>query len=159
MSFIYPTHWSEEQITNYVPEPLDPDMYDISCSEGEIDGYLRRVRACIRKGDFYVETENPKRPNDSRKKNDDFIAVHSLSEAEIKDKLLSIDRDDFCHVKLTEDGRRLYVFCKRMSLPKNLLELEVIAVYVKHDYIESDESVVVISFHALEEPIETRFAD
>lgn len=158
MAHVFPPTWTQQQISSYVPEPLDPELYDVNCTLGDVRQYLSEVKTCIREDRFIVEAGDPTDPDNTRNKNDDFLAVYGLSNDDVKDILLSLDETEFCHVRLTNDDRRLYVFCRKTRLYRIAKGHEPVAIYIKHDY-DGAGFDVVISFHALERPIEVPFAD
>lgn len=60
-------------------------------TEEEIDGYLRKVKKCIKRGRFKVED------NDKRKENKEFIRKYRLNSRKQKEMLLAIETTDFCY--------------------------------------------------------------
>lgn len=155
---IDPDGWPQDGSRDDSIPDYSADCYDTSLSEESVERYLRQVAISIRKGSFIVETGQM---SESRKKNSDFMVQYGLSDPEEqKALLLSISASEFCHVKHTEDGRDLYVFCPRRSLYKTAAGNVTVSIYVKHDYAPGRRMQdVVISLHELEFPIYLPYAD
>lgn len=155
---IYPSSWTQEQIDAAELPSYPSNLYDVDVSRNEVKRYLQEVSECIRGGSYRIAAS----PSDSsRKKNFDFMLIHNLFDEHLqKELLLSIDAEEFCHVKITEDGRRLYVFCVKRELYRSRVGNVLVTIYVKHDYDPSNSiKDIVISLHELERPIQLAFVD
>lgn len=114
------------------------------------------MKKCVRADRFVVQEES-----DGRGENKLFLNAYGLyRRSEQKSFLLSIDVDEFWHVKLTNDQRELYVFCAERSLYKSFVGERRVQVYVKHDYKRGNSPFdTVISMHELNLPIELAFVN
>lgn len=156
-AWVYPDGWEEgSEPGDSVPD-YGKDPYRVPESPEEIGRFLRRVFTAIRNDSFHVLIADT---NGSRSKNLGFMNLYGLwGREQQKELLLSIDASEFCHIKRTEDGRDLYVFCLKRTLYKAAVGPREVWVYIKHDFPESEKRDVVISMHELELPILLPYAD
>lgn len=146
-----PTYDSSMDPYGQLPE-YPPELYITDIPLVHIETYLSAVKACVKKDDFYVEEGDG---NKSRLKNRAFIFTYGLHvSASLKRLLLGLDPHEFCHIKKTEYGGHLYVFCAQRELYKALSGMETVLIYIKFDYDKKRrKKLVVVSLHELEEPI------
>ena len=117
----------------------------------EIEEYLKMVKKCISKGNFFI-------PNTSkRKENQQFIEKYRLNTRKQKEMLLSIEALDFCYSvdDYENHNERLYIFAKEYELDNWGIK-EKILVYIKI-VLKNSNLVVVISFHKVNKKIKKLF--
>ena len=158
---IYPTGTTAEDFKpGSYPDYGDASRYRTNQTRREVGAYLTKVKECVKTGCFVV-SEDDGEGEGSRKENREFLNAYGLySRSEQKKLLLSLDVDEFCHSRLTNDGRELYVFCPERELYKTMIGPKRIKVYIKNDYNESlCPYDTVISMHELNLPIDLLFID
>lgn len=154
---VYPTGTSAKDFgPGSYPDYSNNERYRCDLSRQKVISYLLDIKCCVR-DDRFIVLEN----DEGRGENRAFLNAYGLyRRPEQKSFLLSLDVDEFCHVKLTNDGRELYVFCAARSLYKSLVGERRVQVYVKHDYDDRNRPFdTVVSMHELNMPIELAFVD
>ena len=152
-TWIYPLHWTKDDIDAFDHKSCVDEFHIMDLPMEHIDGYLRRIRSCLDRDSFLVNTR------DGREKNYEFLLSFGLLDRKHQRQILrNIDSSEFCHIKKTNDGRNLYVFCIDRQLYKAAVGYERALIYIKHDLDESRRPQdLVISFHPLEQPIQLAF--
>lgn len=130
-------------------------------SLNQVERYLKQAHECIRNGRFVVLDGDPEDESNTRNKNRRFMTTYGLTDVNRQKRfLLSVDPQDFCHIKYTNDGRELYVFCVERELQRPLSVPEKIAVYVKHDFKPGvSKRNIIVSLHPIEHSIYLPFRD
>lgn len=130
-------------------------------SLSHVERYLKQAHEYIRNGRFVVLDGDPEDESNTRNKNRSFMTTYGLMDVNRQKRfLLSVDPQDFCHVKRTNDDRGLYVFCVERELQKPLCSPETIAVYVKHDFKPGVSTRnIIVSLHPIEHSIYLPFRD
>ncbi|SES69111.1 hypothetical protein [Anaerobranca gottschalkii] len=131
--------------------------YNQNYTREQIDEILRIVQDCIREERFIISK------NENRQENIDFINEYNLNSRRLKDILLKIKTEDFCHslqnTKIGFEHEVLYVFCPKVILFNFDGVKELVDIYTKFNLIhsESGKRVIVISFHKRNKPIDYLF--
>ena len=147
-NWIYPLHWTKEDIDNFNHQSCVDEFHRMDLPFEHVEKYLRRVRACLDRDS-----------KEGREKNYDFLLSFGLLDRRYQKKILQgVDASEFCHVKKTNDGRDLYVFCIDRQLYKAAVGNQQALIYIKHDLNEARRPQdLVVSFHQLENPIQLAF--
>lgn len=124
---------------------MEDDCRILDYTVEEIQDYINRVRALIKKGKYSIPL------HDSRKKNKRFIERYNLSNKKRKKILSSLSIDDFCYgTRNRNEGYEdeiLHVFSKEYegTFPEGHKKIQI---YIKMNLLEAgDKFVVAISFH------------
>lgn len=154
---VYPTGTSAKDFDQgSYPDYSNDELYRCDLTRQQVSSFLSEVKECVRDGRFIVLEDD-----EGRDENRVFLSVYGLFRRRDQQAfLLSLDVDEFCHVKRTNDGRELYVFCAARNLYKSLVGECRVQIYVKHDYERKNGPFdTVISMHELNKPIELAFVD
>ncbi len=119
----------------------------------DIKEVLSKIHECIRKGRYTVSTNN------NRKENINFIIDYNLRDKKIKEIILNIKVEDFCHALHNShpdyDNEILWVFVPQVELSDVDGNSITADIYTKFNIISSQSSdyAIVISFHKRNKPI------
>ena len=136
---------------------LDCPHYNQGLSKDDVECYLRKMRKCVESGSFTIALGR------SREKNRQFIADYNLDDKKIRNILLDIKTDDFCHtLNNTKPGYEhevLYVFAPKKDLIDAGGEKNSVTIYTKFNLITINDgsTLAVISLHEAERNIEYAF--
>lgn len=114
---------------------------------GGISERLLKIKDCVINGRYTISL------NRNRKNNLQLIQMYNLNANRIKNILLSIKATDFCsstrnrHINYSNE--ELYIFAPTIELIDIFGDENTVTLYVKFNIIESDQFVIVISFHEL----------
>lgn len=118
---------------------------------------MQIIKDCVRANLFTISK------NENRQENRDFINEYNLTSKKLKEILLGIDPEDFCHTlqntNLGFEHETLYVFCPRVTLFNFSGNKELIDIYIKFNIVDvnSEKRVIVVSFHRRNKPIDYLF--
>lgn len=129
--------------------------YNVKILKNEIEDHLREVKAQVKINNYQIER------NSNRRVNNELFLNYILSEEEAKKILLSLEVNDFCHIKVNKHARfkneLLYVFGKDIPLIERFKTGEkVVTLYIKINKLE-DKYVIVVSFHESAYPMKYYF--
>jgi len=119
----------------------------------EISAILKAIKDCVERDRFSISK------NENRQENLDFIRDFNLTNKRIKEILMEIKPEDFCHSLQNKkpgfEHEILYVFCTVKRLADIHGVENDVSIYIKFNLIEYSDgkNVVVISFHKLNRPI------
>lgn len=121
----------------------------------EIENYLKRVKVAVTNDKYRIEM------NKNRSDNRNLFVDYVLSEARIKEILLSLTVDDFSERRKNNhkgfENEILYIFGKEIKALKRFGEdYKAINLYIKLNLI-ADDFVFVISFHEQKFPLHYYF--
>lgn len=121
----------------------------------EIEKYLNRVKVAVEKDKYRIEIN--KNRSDNRNLFEDYV----LSEARIKEILLSLTVDDFSERRKNNhkgfEKEILYIFGKEIKALERFGEdYKAINLYIKFNLI-ADDFVFIISFHEQKYPLHYYF--
>lgn len=121
----------------------------------EIEKYLNRVKVAVEKDKYRIEI------NKNRSDNRNLFENYVLSEARIKEILLSLTVDDFSERRKNNhkgfEKEILYIFGKEIKALERFGEdYKAINLYIKFNLI-ADDFVFIISFHKQKYPLHYYF--
>ena len=131
--------------------------YNEDYTMADVSAILNRIQDCVRSDRFIISQ------NDRRLENQALINEYNLSFSLIKNILLGIKPEDFCHSLRNRnpgyENETLYVFCPQVVLFDSGDEATEVDLYTKFNILNrsSGDHVVVISFHHLQRPIRYLF--
>ena len=109
----------------------------------EIECLLDKIKKVLRKKNCFILSD--------RDKNNFFCSEYSLSCKIIKEVLKNLTIFDFakivenCHKDY--DNERLYIFAPKLDLVNSNGDKEKVCVYLKINYIDSCDFIVIVSLH------------
>ena len=131
--------------------------YNQNYTKEQITVFLQTIQDCVRENRFVISK------NENRLENIEFINNYNLKSKRLKQILLQIKTDDFCHTlqntKLGLEHEVLYVFCPQIMLWNFEGNQEIVDIYTKFNVIDynAGKQVVVISMHKRNKPISYMF--
>lgn len=125
----------------------------------EVEKYLNRVKVAVEKDKYRIEI------NKNRSDNRNLFENYVLSEARIKEILLSLTVDDFSERRKNNhkgfEKEILYIFGKEIKALERFGEdYKAINLYIKFNLIAdliADDFVFIISFHEQKYPLHYYF--
>lgn len=136
--------------------------YDQQYSYHKIDLLVKQIKTCVKAHRFTVSL------NDQRKENMMFLQEYQLRDQTIRNILLDLKVEDFCHAlhntKVGYEHEMLYVFVPRVTLYDVEGRKALIDVYLKFNLIEQTKHctkgipyLVVVSIHQKKKEIQYVF--
>lgn len=136
---------------------MENKHYNQNYTREQIDKILDKIKNCVRNNKYMVSL------NEKRKENIEFINEYNIRSKKLKNILLHLTTEDFCHTlqntKVGYDYEILYVFVPRVRLFNVEGKEETVDVYTKFNVLDTPNGsrTVVISFHKRNKPIDYRF--
>ena len=129
--------------------------YNTNYTIEDINDILVKIKEHIRNGRYKISL------NRNRQNNLQLIQMYNLNTNRIKNILLSIEATDFCYSTqnrhINYSNEVLYIFAPTVELIDIFGEENTVTLYIKFNIIDSDQFVIVISFHELQYSINYLF--